>query len=189
VRQAALGALERCGALTSGELAAALRDGDGAVRRRAAETAARRPEVDLRGALADSDATVVEMAAWAAGERPPEAGVTEALAQLATDHPDPLCREAAVAALGALGVAEGLEPILAALDDRPAVRRRAVIALAAHDGPVVEAALARAAKDRDWQVRQAAEDLLQIGTEADGDEADGRGTGEGPGEGPDVVSD
>ena len=36
----------------------------------------------------------------------------------------------------------------------------AVIALAPFEGPEVEAALARATEDRDWQVRQAAEDLL-----------------------------
>jgi HEAT repeat protein len=40
------------------------------------------------------------------------------------------------------------------------VRRRAVLALAPFDGPEVTAALARAATDPDWQVRQAAEDLL-----------------------------
>jgi uncharacterized membrane protein len=40
------------------------------------------------------------------------------------------------------------------------VRRRAVIALAPFDGPEVDDALERARTDRDWQVRQAAEDLL-----------------------------
>ena len=39
------------------------------------------------------------------------------------------------------------------------MRRRAVLALAPFDGPEVEAALERAGQDRDWQVRQAAEDL------------------------------
>jgi HEAT repeat protein len=48
----------------------------------------------------------------------------------------------------------------AAASDRPAVRRRAVVALAAFDGPEVDAALRTALRDRDWQVRQAAEDLL-----------------------------
>ena len=50
--------------------------------------------------------------------------------------------------------------MLAACDDKPAVRRRAVLALAAFDGPEVEARLHAALTDRDWQVRQAAEDLL-----------------------------
>jgi HEAT repeat protein len=162
VRVAALGALERCGQLAAGELRAAMADADPSVRRRAAEAAAGRPDVDLLAALADADPSVVEMAAWAAGERPPELAVTAALAALATGHRDPLCREAAVAALGALGAPEGLAPVLAALGDRPAVRRRAVLALAAYDGEEVRAALERAGRDRDWQVRQAAEDLLRI---------------------------
>ena len=72
-----------------------------------------------------------------------------------------VCREAAVAALGAVGNRGGLAAVLAAASgDRPAVRRRAVVALAAFDGPEVDAALRAALEDRDWQVRQAAEDLL-----------------------------
>jgi HEAT repeat protein len=51
--------------------------------------------------------------------------------------------------------------VVAALDDRPAVRRRAVLALAAFDGPDITAALARALHDRDWQTRQGAETVLQ----------------------------
>ena len=69
VRAAALGALERLGAATDGDVAAALADADPVVRRRAATLAARHPGVDLLGALADPDATVVEVAAWACGER------------------------------------------------------------------------------------------------------------------------
>src|SRR5205823_1339656 len=103
-------------------------------------------------------------AAWAAGERS-DRSVVDALAGVATDHADPLCREAAVAALGAIGDDRGLPAILAAQDDRPAVRRRAVIALAPFHGPAVEAALERARQDRDWQVRQAAEDLTDEPTE------------------------
>ena len=64
-----------------------------------------------------------------------------------------------MAALGSLRVVAGLPAVLAALDDKPAVRRRAVVALAGFDGPVVDAALAKAAEDVDWQVRQVAEDL------------------------------
>ncbi len=45
------------------------------------------------------------------------------------------------------------------MTDKATVRRRAVIALAAFDGPEVDAAIAGALQDRDWQVRQAAEDL------------------------------
>jgi HEAT repeat protein len=74
-------------------------------------------------------------------------------------HRDALAREAAVAALGALGDPLALPTILAACGDKPAVRRRAVLALAPFDGPEVDAAIEAALTDRDWQVRQAAEDL------------------------------
>jgi HEAT repeat protein len=103
---------------------------------------------------------VVEIAAWACGERPPASSATiERLCEIATRHDDALCRESAVAALGALGNPAGLAAILAATEDKATVRRRAVIALAPFDGPEVDAALERATNDRDWQVRQAAEDL------------------------------
>ena len=42
------------------------------------------------------------------------------------------------------------------------MRRRDILALAAFDGPEVTTALEKALLDRDWQVRQAAEDLLAI---------------------------
>jgi HEAT repeat protein len=61
--------------------------------------------------------------------------------------------------LGAIGDEAGLPAILVATKDKPAVRRRAVLALAPFEGPDVEAALEAALLDRDWQVRQAAEDL------------------------------
>jgi HEAT repeat protein len=133
------------------------------VRARAAELTADLPgDVDppLVPILDDGDPAVVEAAAWASGERrPPEPGVVAALAAVTTGHDDPICREAAVAALGAIGDPVGLPAVLAATTDRPAIRRRAVLALAPFAGPDVEAALERALADRDWQVRQAAEDV------------------------------
>ncbi len=104
------------------------------------------------------------MTAWSLGERGERSAVAalSALATLGSGHGDPLCREAAVAALGAIGDASGLPTVLAALEDKPAVRRRAAVALAAFDGPPVEAALRRCLEDRDWQVRQVAEDLLAV---------------------------
>jgi HEAT repeat protein len=98
------------------------------------------------------------------GEPAPDAAkatdtAVRALTATATSHPEPLCREAAVAALGSLRSPAGLQAVLAALDDKPAVRRRAVVALAGFEGPEVDAALAKAAGDVDWQVRQVAEDL------------------------------
>ena len=134
------------------------------VRRRAVEVAAGWPgdgPVHLLASLDDPDATVVETAAWACGERqPPEPGVVGRLSSIVIGHDDALCREAAVAALGAIGDPGGLPAILAATGDKATVRRRAIIALAPFEGPDVDAALAAARTDRDWQVRQAAEDLL-----------------------------
>jgi HEAT repeat protein len=133
------------------------------VRQRAAELTARRPGDQppaLEPLLRDPEAAVVETTAWACGERlPPEPGIVAALVAVAGHHDDALCREAAVAALGAIGDPAGLPAILDATHDRPAVRRRAVLALAPFEGDEVDAALARARDDRDWQVRQAAEDL------------------------------
>ena len=164
VRAAALGALSRADDTGLGPaVARALADEAPAVRRRAAEVAATTaavPAAALAGLLDDPDPLVVEAACWALGERQDPASV-EALVAAAGGHGDPLVREAAVAALGAIGDRRGLPAVLAATADKPAVRRRAVLALAPFDGPEVEAALRRALEDRDWQVRQAAEDLLE----------------------------
>jgi HEAT repeat protein len=166
VRATALGALTRLGALTIADLTTAVADRDAVVRARAAEVAplalaSADAHPLLRGLLADRDATVVEVAAWACGEVTDPDPVTVAeLSVLATGHRDALVREAAVAALGAIGDIAGLSAILAGTTDKPAVRRRAVLALAPFDGPEVDAALEKALTDRDWQVRQAAEDLL-----------------------------
>ena len=161
VRGTALAALQRMGAATAADVAGLLGDEDPTVRRRAAEVARLHPSIDLVPLLSDSDASVVEAAAWALGEREDATEpIVSALAGVAGSHDDPLCREAAVAALGAIGDDRGLPAILAGTSDKPAIRRRAVIALAPFEGPEVDAALQRALKDRDWQVRQAAEDLL-----------------------------
>ncbi len=60
-------------------------------------------------------------------------------------------------------MAAGRRAVLAAMGDKPNIRRRAVLALVAFDGPEVDAALRAATADRDWQVREAAEELLRIG--------------------------
>jgi HEAT repeat protein len=161
VRATALGALSRLGVVTDDELRTALADPATIVRRRAAAEARERAGVDLVPLLADPEPLVVEAAAWALGERAtPEARTVERLSVVATSHEDPLAREAAVAALGAIGDPAGLPAILQATRDRPAIRRRATLALAPFEGPEVDEALQRALADRDWQVRQAAEDLL-----------------------------
>ncbi len=162
VRACALGALERLGALTDDDVRTALADHAPAVRRRALEAAARRPRVGLLALLDDPDPSVIETAAWACGEQEDASpAVVAALAALAGQHADPLVREAAVAALGAIGSPDGLAAILAATRDRATVRRRAVLALAPFDGPAVDEALAQARDDRDRQVRQAALDLSE----------------------------
>jgi HEAT repeat protein len=170
VRATALGALDRLGALGDERLATAFADADPAVRRRAVELAAKRPGLDLAGPLTDPDPTVVEVAAWACGEHEHVADtvlttLVELVGGAGAAGQDPLVREAAVAALGAIGDDRGLDAILTATTDRPAIRRRAVLALAPFVDPDhpraadVAAALARAGADRDWQVRQAAEDI------------------------------
>lgn len=178
VRAAALTALERSGALDDDTVSAAFGDTDPGVRRTAAELAGRRPNIDLGALLRDGDPTVVEMAVWACGEQ--EAVSDEVLAtiiELATGSPEPLVRESAAAALGAIGDPRGLPAVLAACADKPHVRRRAVLALAPFEGEEVEAALDRALGDRDWQVRQAAEDLRHATGAFDLDGAGDRGAG------------
>jgi HEAT repeat protein len=172
VRAAALGALSRMGELDAGALTAAMADPEVVVRRRACALAGRglasgehRPEIieALSEILvSEGDPSVVECAAWSLGEGGADCGPreVEALERVARAHADPLCREAAVAALGAVGDSAALETVLAALQDKAAVRRRATIALAAFDDPRVDDALRLCLEDRDWQVRQAAEDLL-----------------------------
>lgn len=161
VRASALRALARMGRLTDSDLSPALGDPDAEVRRTAAELAAVFPEVDLTHLLGDSDVFVAEMAAWAMGERgSPVDGSVAALVDATLHHAEVLVREAAAAALGAIGDPRGLDAIIAACSDKPTVRRRAVLALAPFDDPRVEPLLRKALEDRDWQVRQNAEDML-----------------------------
>jgi len=169
VRAAALGALARLRDPPPAPWRRAAADPDPSVRRRAADLApafATSPIEVATGLcvlLDDRDAAVAEAAAWALGElgeAAVAAGAVARLSDLAVSHGDALVREAAVAALGALGDPGGREAVLNACRDKPAIRRRAVLALAAFDGPEVDAALQAALDDKDWQTRQAAEDLL-----------------------------
>ncbi|MGH8920143.1 MAG: HEAT repeat domain-containing protein [Acidimicrobiales bacterium] len=184
VRATAWSALARLGMLDPTGVRTALADHAAEVRTRACELAARpfppgkggeeiapqrdgqeihRGVVDrLCQAVHDESATVAEAACFALGElgaADSSGAAVPTLVGAAGGHADPLVREAAVAALGAIGDPSGLPAILAATSDKPAVRRRAVLALAPFDGPDVDTALQRALTDRDWQVRQAAEDM------------------------------
>ncbi len=155
--------MNRRGLLTRKDWLAVLADLDLDVRRDAlsliayAEVA---PEIlgIVRESLGDADPLVVDAAIFALGEHLDTESVVE-LARLACEHPDARCRESAVAALGVLGDDRGRAAVLAALEDKPPVRRRAIVALANFEGPDVEAALALAAEDRDWQVRAAVDQL------------------------------
>lgn len=161
VRDAAYGAMARMGLLTIDLARIAMDDKDARVRSRIAELSVDLPGLDLSPLLDDHDPMVVEMAAWTCGEHESVADhIVEKLISLCISHDEPLVREAAVAALGAIGDERGVAAILKACHDKPAIRRRAVLALAPFDGPEVKAALTAALEDRDWQVRQAAEDLL-----------------------------
>ena len=185
VRAVALNAAKRSGMLKAAHLQAASTDSDPAVRRRNIEViASLGSEINENGQdglpsellatasevvmalLNDPDETVVETAAWACGEiQPPPEGAVKELSVLATEASDALVRESATASLGAIGDPTGLGAILAACNDKATVRRRAVLALAPFEGEAVEAALTKALSDRDWQVRQAAEDLTEIPTQ------------------------
>jgi HEAT repeat protein len=215
VRAAALGALARCGALRPKQVSRALGDEAAAVRCRAAELAP--PEVELVGMLSDPDASVVEVAAAALGERDRDAGSVGELCRVARSHDDPLCRESAVAALGAIAAgldagadgfhetaagtphetaadaphetaagtphetaaasppqevaastphetarAMAFEVLLAAMDDRPQIRRRALLGLYQYDDERAASAVQAALEDRDRQVRAVAGELLGV---------------------------
>jgi len=108
--------------------------------------------------LDDDDALVVDGAVFALGEHHHIAAVDK-LCVIATSHEDARCRESAVAALGALGDDRARPAILGALDDKPPVRRRAIVALSNFEGTDIDEALRRASEDRDWQVRAAVNQL------------------------------
>lgn len=162
VRASALRALARLGTLAESDLCARITDPEPFVRITVAELAASHPGVPVHSLVDDDDLFVAEMAAWCLGEResPTDTDI-DVLIERCTSHPQALVREACAASLGSIGDPRGLPAILAACRDKPAVRRRAILALAPFEGDEVEEALHRALEDRDWQVRQNAEDLLQ----------------------------
>jgi len=137
---------------------------------RAGTRAATSPDGDERSvvaslarALHDEAPLVAEAAAWALGEAGEAALRTvDDLCAVARAHPDLLVRESAVAALGAIGAPRALDAVLDALEGPPALRRRAAVALAAFDDPRADDGLRRCLSDRDWQVRQVAEVLLDL---------------------------
>lgn len=161
VRASALRSLHRLNALTAEHITTGIHDESREVRRTAVECAAPFHNVSIHHLLHDNDVFVAEMTAWSLGERHP---VTDeemtALISCTTSHDEAVVREACAAALGSIGDERGLAAILHACNDKPAVRRRAVLALAPFEGDAVDAALTKALEDRDWQVRQNAEILI-----------------------------
>lgn len=163
-------------------LRAALDDDDATLRRDAAEAVGRRapcaralyaPLVALLTAPPDGTddgdddtartaaAAVREAAAFALGESDVDDAADVLVAALDTER-SPLVRESIAAALGALGRPHTLDTVCAlTTGEKPAVRRRAVIALAAFDDPAADAAIDRALADRDRFVREAAEWLTR----------------------------
>src|ERR1700760_2646786 len=119
-RASALAALVRLGVATSEDLTLGAGDDDPLVRARSLRLLvgldlANPP--DLLAHLPDPDDGVTEVAAFVAGELhgppgPADARVTDALSRVATTHDDALCRESAVAALGAIGDPAGLPAVL-----------------------------------------------------------------------------
>lgn len=160
VRASALRALHRMQHITADELRAALHDAESEVRRTAVECAVGFPDVEVHHLLDDTNIFVAEMVAWCLGERVVTEIELDALIHATTTHPEAVVREASAAALGSIGDERGLPAILIACTDKPAVRRRAVLALAPFEGEDVRLALENALSDRDWQVRQNAEILI-----------------------------
>jgi HEAT repeat protein len=114
----------------------------------------------LWAARGDGSPIVVEAVAAGLGETG-DGRAVDWLVERARHDDDPAVREAAVAALGAIGD-PAAAPVLIELagSAKPQIRRRAVVALTAFDGPEVEGALRRALLDRNPMVREVAEMVL-----------------------------
>ena len=94
------------------------------VRRQAAQVGHLDPGItisNLAQLLDDPHPLVAEAAAFSLGERGEAAGAAVPALCTASSHDDPLVREASVAALGAIGLPEGKQAVLAALADKPCV--------------------------------------------------------------------
>jgi HEAT repeat protein len=163
-RVLALRGLVRRGAMDTQRWRTVLGDADVEVQRDALEQLAHASDAetavldDAMSMLTDEDALVVDAAAFVMGEHLYAPSVSS-LIEVAANHEDARCRESAISSLGSLGDDTALPTIIAALEDKAPVRRRAIVALSNFEGPEVEAALERAGEDRDWQVRAAVAQL------------------------------
>lgn len=161
--RSALFAAERSSILDPADVLAALASPDPDIQHSGWTILARRPTLldnnQTTEAFARCSPEVRELACFALGEREPHPSLTAALIGFSTDE-DPLVRESVVAALGSLGDPDGEAVVLAGCTDTVSIRRRAVLALIAFDSPASRHALEQLTQDRDWQVRDAAVELL-----------------------------
>lgn len=160
LRRHALTGLEARLALSDATIVAAIADHDAENRARALRVAGRVTQASsaLIAAVTAATSDSQDFVAVAAIRSIADLVIGDALdllVSLVREHQDPMVREEAVAALGSLGDEHGLIAIIEACSDKPAVRRRCVVALGAFQGDAVEAALDRLNEDKDWQVRQA----------------------------------
>ena len=168
VRAAALGALERLAVADDSDVAVALGDVDPAVRRRAATIAARHPGVALLETLDDTDPMVAEVAAWACGEREDVDDVVFVRLVCWRRRPVPTrsCANRASQPSGRSATSGGSTrssrrpPTGHRFAAEPCSPWRRSSTPPTPAPSEVDSALHRALEDRDWQVRQAAEDLL-----------------------------
>ena len=162
VRAAAVAACQRLGGLDAPMLEAALGDHEPEVRMAAAKAAAKLGGGSLVARLAqEKDPLVAEAIIFALGEQRNEVAYP-ILCEAATSHPDALCREAAVAAIANFERDDSIVVLEKAVKDKPAVRRRVAVALAAVDDPRATELLHKLTEDRDWQTRQIAKEILAI---------------------------
>ena len=152
VQAAALGALARLGELTADDVARALRAGPlrrapARRRRRTGRCAGRGSRSALptavTGALDDPDPLVVVGAAWFLAERRHRPALAPLVAVRDRGTRTPAAARRPWPRSGAIGDPAGLPAVLAALGDKPTVRRRATVALAGFDDPRVGAGAAR----------------------------------------------
>lgn len=137
-----------------------LSDDDASVRAAAAEKLGSCGDAaveHLASVETDAEPKVREAVATAYGELADPSAI-EWLVEVGNEDPDRTVKEAAVAALGSIGNDAAIDPLLAFISaGPPQVRRRAIAAITVFDDPRIEAAIRRAAFDRNSGVREAAE--------------------------------
>jgi HEAT repeat protein len=160
LRASALSALVNMEAACEQDGRMAVQDPEPIVRIRACELAPKLPGADYKRLLSDKEYTVIEAACFAVGEMSDGHAVPK-LQAIALKHKEPICRESAVAALGAIGVSKAIPCLIEKLNDSHNIRRRAVLALSVFiDDDDALAAIRSRSDDRDWQVRQIVETIL-----------------------------